>query len=322
LDQSIKLTYNNNNINISFTSVNLINGAGNNYFYRLNGNDKLWIDLGHQRQISFSNLAPGNYRFHVKAQTEDGTWSANEAVASFSVATPFWKSGWFIFLIIIIAAVIVYAMYQYRVKQLLMLQQVRTRIATDLHDDIGSTLTNINILAELSKTHLQTPQKTNEFLTRISEEVNTSNQSLDDIVWTINTVNDSFDQIAARMRRYASEIFEATNIRCRIEFDESLAQKKLQMEQRRDVYLIFKEAVNNIYKHAAATEAEIILKSEKNNFSLMIKDNGKGFDMSVPTNRNGLKNIIARAKKWKGNCIVHSTAEAGTMITVIMPVAH
>lgn len=318
ISKKISLPFNNNNINISFTAVNLLNGQGNKYFYRLDTSSNKWQSIGNARQINFSNLSPGAYTFQVKAQTGNGTWSSNSAMLSFTIAAPFWKTWQFIISCILIIIAIVYLIYYYRVKQLLRIQQVRNTIATDLHDDIGSALTNINILAAL--TNVSGPQKSKEFLARISEEVNTSSQSLDDIVWSINSQNDSFEEIAARMRRYAAELFESANIQYQLEFDEKLSQKKLQMEQRRDLYLIFKEAVNNIYKHASASVVEIKLLALQNNFILNIKDNGKGFDTSLPTARNGIKNIVKRAKKWKGTAAINSSPDEGTSIIVSMPV--
>ncbi len=320
ISKKISLPYNKNNINISFTAVNLLNGEDNKYFYRLDTSSQTWQPLGNAREVNFSNLSPGNYTFQVKAQTGSGTLSSNTALLSFTIAAPFWKTWWFIAACIIVVLVIAYLIYYYRLKQLLRIQQVRNAIATDLHDDIGSALTNINILAELTNAATE-PKKSKEFLTRISEEVNTSSQSLDDIVWSINSQNDNFEQIAARMRRYAAELFESANIQYRLEFDENLSNKKLKMEQRRDLYLIFKESLNNIYKHAFASVVEIQLLTQQNSFMLRISDNGKGFNTGLPTSRNGIKNILARAKKWKGNADIDSSAK-GTVITVRMPIIY
>jgi ligand-binding sensor domain-containing protein/two-component sensor histidine kinase len=313
-----KLAHDQNNINIKFSTVNLINGKQDKYFYQLNINKDQWTALGKQRQVSFSNLAPGDYHFSVKAQTPDGEWTSNIATVSFSIADPFWETWWFILLAFILVIIIVYSLYRYRIRQLLRVQEVRNRIATDLHDDIGSALTNINILATLSSSNINNSKKAEGFLKRISEEVNKSSQSLDDIVWSINTMNDSFEQMAARMRRYAAELFEAANIHYELLFDEKLTHQKLRMEQRREIFFIFKEAVNNIYKHAQASFVEIELKQERNNFFMMIKDNGKGFDVSVQTTRNGIKNIFARTDKCKGSCNIVS-GESGTTIKICMP---
>jgi len=318
--QKISLPANDNNINIAFSAINLVDGVQNKYYYKLNDLSKKWISAGKTRQISFSNLLSGNYSFKVKAQLADGTMSINEATLFFSVETPYYKSWWFIILTIIIAGCVIYAVYLNRIRQLLRVQAIRNSIATDLHDDIGSTLSNINILTELSKAKLNEPEQAGKFLKRIAEEVNSSNQSLDDIVWSINTLNDSYEQIVARMRRYTGEVFDGANIAYHIHFDERIAQKKLGMEKRKDIYLVFKEAVNNIYKHSSASAVEINLQTGQNYFQMIISDNGKGFDHTIPTARNGMKNMKMRVAKWKGSISVSSAAGKGTTLSILIPI--
>ena len=321
-DHNIVLQYNDNNINIAYTAVNLVDGSQNKYFYSLNNQGKNWISAGSSRQVSFSSLLPGQYTFRVRAQLSDGTWSKDRGVVLFSVAPPFWKSWLFIVSNIAVAAFIIYLLYLYRIRQIMKLQTIRSRIASDLHDDIGSTLSNIHILTELSHANLGEPEKANGFLARIAEEVNSSSQSLDDIVWSINTLNDNFEQIAARMRRHAAELFENSNIKYKVYFDEKLSQKKINMEQRRDIYLIFKEALHNIYKHAQAQSVTIKLETERQYFKMNISDDGLGFDPSGPTARNGLKNIKARVKKGKGIFTVESEKGKGTTLFITMQIFH
>ncbi len=316
----IKLPYQDNNINISFTALNLINGMENEYFYKLDGITRSWIDLGHSRQIHFSNLAPGKYIFRVKAENTEGSWSSNERILAFTVASPFWESWWFLLLCLVLLGSISYLFYLSRIRNILFLQKVRNRIATDLHDSIGSTLTNISILSALTNAGLNDVNTAKKYLTRISDEAANSSQSLDDIVWSINSNNDTFEQMAARMRRYAAEVFEAANIEYNIYLDDKLSARKILMEQRRDVYLIFKESIQNIYKHAEATRVSIELKIEKNNFILLIKDNGIGFDTTAETNRNGVKNIYARIAKWNGKGQIDSSRGMGTTLYLSMSI--
>ena len=317
-DEKIGLDYANNNINIAFSAINLVDGGQTKYFYRLNSRQKNWISTGSSRQVSFSSLLPGKYEFEVKAQLSDGTWSRNKALVLFSVANPFWKTWWFILVDISIASSIIYLLYRYRIRQIMALQSIRSRIASDLHDDIGSTLSNIHILTRLSHANLTEPEKAGGFLTRIAEEVNASSQSLDDIVWSINTRNDNFEQVAARMRRYAAELFESSDIEYKVDFDEKLLHKKLNLEQRRDIYLVFKEALNNICKHAKATAVTITLTTDHQYFKMTIEDNGIGFDPAEPTARNGLKNMQLRAKTHRGNFIIDSQKGTGTTVSVVM----
>ncbi|WP_315824856.1 sensor histidine kinase [Paraflavitalea speifideaquila] len=220
----------------------------------------------------------------------------------------------------VVLGALLYSLYQYRINQLIALQKVRNRIATDLHDDIGSTLTNISILSELSRQKLDRQEEAGIFLNRIAEEVNNSSQALDDIVWSINTNNDTLEQTVARMRRYAAEIFDGANIQYSLQLDEHFAQRKLNMEQRRDCFLLFKEVINNIYKHADARRVNIRVWLEGNQLHMTIEDDGKGFDPSHITHRNGLKNMQQRTEKWKGKLHIQSTPGKGTRTSISFPV--
>jgi signal transduction histidine kinase len=214
-----------------------------------------------------------------------------------------------------------YAFYLYRIRQLKNLQNVRNRIATDLHDDIGSTLTNINMLSEISRKNLARPREAEKFLQRISEEVTSTSQALNDIIWSVNSSNDSIEEIFTRMRRYAADLFDNSNTLCHLNLDKTVAEKKLNMEQRRDLYLIYKESMNNIHKHAFAKNVWIDVLWLNNKLHLKIKDDGKGFNPSVVTNRNGLKNIRSRTGKWKGSTNIISSPGNGTLIEIELPLA-
>ena len=155
----------------------------------------------------------------------------------------------------------------------------------------------------------------NVFLDRISEEVQTSSRSLDDIIWSINTRNDNWEETFSRMRRYAEEVFDNSYTHYTIAFDEQAGMTRLNMDKRRDIFLIYKELLNNIHKHAEATEVDIHLSFEAHQLIMAISDNGKGFDKNAPTHRNGLKNLSSRVARWKGN-ITMDTDTQGTRIKI------
>lgn len=234
--------------------------------------------------------------------------------------SPLWQNAWFIVVCIILLAVVLYAFYRYRINQLIQLQQVRNGIATDLHDDIGTTLTNISILAELSKKNLYNEEQVGVFLDRITEEVARSSQALDDIVWSINTKNDTLEETVARMRRYAAEVFDVANITYTLHLDEQFEHHKLNMEQRRDCFLVFKESINNIYKHACAKNVYIKVWMDKGQMHMVIQDDGKGFDITTSSHRNGIKNIRNRIQRWNGSLTMTSAEGEGTVTDVKMPV--
>jgi two-component sensor histidine kinase len=318
--QSITLNYRSSQAQFEFTSPDYINEKQILYNYRLLGsNDTSWSKPSNTHRVSYASLQPGNYRFEVRTLGWNGNFGSPTSFV-FIITPPYWRTGWFYLFISILGILLLYAIYRYRISQFMRVQKIRNRIATDLHDDIGSTLTNISILSELSRQKLAQQEEAGLFLDRIAEEVNSSNQALDDIVWSINTENDTLAQTITRMRRYAAEIFDGANIHYSLHMDEHFAGRKLNMEQRRDSFLIFKEAINNIYKHAQAKNVYIKVWMDNNHLYMNIRDDGKGFDTTVSTNRNGIKNINHRTEKWKGTIQINSSPGKGTEMLIHFPI--
>jgi ligand-binding sensor domain-containing protein/two-component sensor histidine kinase len=317
----VKLSYNNAQIHFEFSAPQFINEDFTQFSYRLlGGSDTGWKVAGKSHSVHFASLRPGMYTFEVRALGFDGRWG-KVAVYGFTVNTPFWQKPWFIALLISGVCLLAYALYRYRIQQLIRLQKVRNSIATDLHDEIGSNLTNISILTNLSKKDLPESSRAGDFLQRISEEVSSSSQALDDIIWSVNSKHDTLDEMASRMRRYAAELFDSANIDYDLQLDRAFEEKKLIMEQRRDVYLLFKEAVSNISKHAEAKKVVIKIAIEHNQLVLIIKDDGKGFETDKETNRHGLKGMNERVKKWKGKIEIASAVGEGVSVQIRLPVA-
>jgi ligand-binding sensor domain-containing protein/two-component sensor histidine kinase len=315
----LRLPTNKAQIYFEFSAPQYINEDFCKYSYRLLGNgDTSWKFSGKSRNVYFASLKPGAYTFEIRALGFNDQWGT-PASYNFIVNTPFWQKAWFIALMIILAGLMAYGIYRYRVRQLIHVQKVRNRIASDLHDEIGSNLTNINILSTLSKRNLAQPQKAGDFLNRISDEVSSSSQALDDIIWSVNTSHDTLEETVARMRRYAAELFDAANISYELYLDPAFEARKIDMEQRRDLYLLYKEAVNNISKHASAKQVAIQLAIERNHLLLIVKDDGKGFDLQKQTERHGLEGIKERVKKWKGRINLESKPGKGTLIKVWLP---
>jgi ligand-binding sensor domain-containing protein/two-component sensor histidine kinase len=317
--KTLRLAYSNNSLAFNFAALDFVSTNKLTYYYQLSDYEENWINAGNRNYASYTNLPAGRYIFKVKAS--NNLQSSVDPVTTLSIIIdpPFWRTWWFITLSCLAIFGILYSLYRYRINQLIALQKVRNRIATDLHDDIGSTLTNISILSELSRKNMQNQEQTKNFLNRISEEVYSSNQALDDIVWSINTSNDTLEQTVARMRRYAAEMFDGANISYSLQLDEQFEHYKLNMDQRRDCFLLFKEAINNIYKHAQAKNVSIKVWVERNHLCMEIKDDGKGFNTSAITNRNGIKNMHSRMEKWKGSVKIRSEQGKGTSTELKFP---
>ncbi|MBS1622013.1 MAG: tetratricopeptide repeat protein [Bacteroidetes bacterium] len=226
---------------------------------------------------------------------------------------------------IIILSILGFVLFnRYQLKRKLQQQKalldVRNNIARDLHDEIGSTLTSIKILSEVSKNNLQKDQqKATALLQKITEQSSAMQQSMSDIVWAIKPENDKLENMVIRMREYISHTLEPKNIRTLFTIDEKVLDKSINMEQRRDFFLIFKEAINNVAKYSECGQVKIDLNSDNGNIKMTITDDGVGFDTQRITSSNGLKNMQSRANALKGYCSIHSIVGKGTTVMVEVP---
>ncbi|HMR91999.1 MAG TPA: tetratricopeptide repeat protein [Chitinophagaceae bacterium] len=209
-----------------------------------------------------------------------------------------------------------------KIREQQSLLQVRSHIAKDLHDEIGSTLTSIKILSEVSgKSLRQDQQKASDFLQKITEQSAAAQQGMSDIVWAVKPENDKLENMVVRMREYIAQSLEPQNIQTSIHIDEALLTHSLSMQQRRDFFLIFKEAVNNIARHAAASAVDIRLDKDGDMLHLSIADNGRGFGTLKENSSNGLKNMQARAAALGGSLSVSAARGQGTELVLSVPFA-
>lgn len=214
---------------------------------------------------------------------------------------------------------------RYQLKRKIAAQQalinMRNDIAKDLHDEIGSTLTSIRILSEASGKFLQNDnEKAGSFIHQIREQSAAAQQGMSDIVWAVTSDNDKLENLVARMREYAAHTLDPKDIITTIQIDEQLLSLVLNMQQRRDIFLIYKEAVNNIAKYAEANKVSVYLEKTEHHLRLRITDNGRGFDVNTVKNGNGLRNMKARAASLNGSLILNAAPNEGTSVQLEMPV--
>jgi ligand-binding sensor domain-containing protein/signal transduction histidine kinase len=312
-----------NHFQIEF--VGLAFGAGETlqYQYRLEGADRDWQQMTALRTVNYANLAPGAYRFLVRAMSAEGVFSQSTASLEFSVLAPLWRRWWFLALATLAVAVAVYADLRKMVGRRLVLERVRLRIASDLHDDIGSSLSQIAVLSEVLRKQLGAQEarisKNLSLINRVSQE---ALDSMSDIVWAINPQQDHLSNLVRRMRRVASEVLPARNIEFKFNAPTAGPDLKLGADIRRQVFLMFKEAINNMVRHSECTRAEIELKIEGAWLALAVADNGKGFDPDQVDEGNGLVSLRRRARSLGGKTDVSSRIGEGTTITVRIPHSH
>jgi signal transduction histidine kinase len=208
-----------------------------------------------------------------------------------------------------------------RINSILSEQKLRNKIARDLHDDIGSTLSGIKLFSNMAQTKLaEERSEAAHIVERIGERSEKMIDAMSDIVWSINPVNDSVDNMLVRMKQYAAEMMEPKGINYQFNVDEKVKKTRLGLETKKDIYLIFKESVNNAVKYSECRSLRIDLKLSKKDFEMTITDDGKGFDASKNGTGNGLNNFKQRANDLGGETIVHSKPGEGTIIILKVPI--
>ncbi len=309
-----------NQIEIEFVGLEF--GAGNSlrYQYQLTGAGADQSTPTDQRRINYAGLSPGSYHFLVRAVTSDGLFSARPATVAFTILAPVWQRPWFRILAVLLAAAFIFALYRYRVTRLLEMERLRTRIATDLHDDIGSTLSQIAILSEIASRN--SPQGTQlQPFSEIAALSRASVDSMSDIVWAIDPEQDRLGDLSHRMRRFASDLFSGNGVCVHFRGPGEEQDQAIGADKRRQIFLIFKESLHNTARHSACTEVEIDLRLEKGWLALTVRDDGKGFDMLQVRKGHGLLSFDQRAKQLGGRVIVDSAPGCGTIVRLRIPLS-
>lgn len=282
------------------------------YKYMLEGYDNSWSHPTQTNNVNYVSLPPGDYTFKVLASTGNNEWSTEPANFSFTIVRPFYKSPLFYLLLISLAFAGFYFIRTYQLKQRLQLEKLRSRISSDLHDDIGSTLSSISIISE-GAIEEKDPVASRQMIREINENTMFLMDKMDDIIWCVNPQNDSFQHLMLRIKKFAASLFEAKGIDYDIDIDENIGEPSLPMAYRQHIYLILKESINNLVKYSCATHAGICIQAKGSYLTITIKDNGKGFDVDAARNGNGLRNMKNRAGQMKADLEMESNAHGTTI---------
>jgi signal transduction histidine kinase len=473
-----RLPYRSNSISIEFAGLYYGTFSGLQYEYKLDGYDKEWINAKKDFVASYQNLPPGNYHFYVRALDNKGRVVSELSGISFRIIPPFWRTGWFIAIVILLALFMIWLMirslrinlkmerminsfatslygqnttddifwdtarncieklgfidcviYQRdesrnvlvqkaafgpknpgrreivniieipmgkgivgsvaqsgkgviisdttrdpryivddekrkseitvpilvdgkvfavidsehprkrfykkfhlrilkkiaaicaeRITRHLTEERLRIKIARDMHDEMGSTLTSINIISKVAMEEKQDPAKVNQNFQKIKDHSGRMMESMSDMVWAINPVNDNFEKVILRMKEFAAEILEPARINYYFYEEGDLERVHLNLQQRKEMYLIFKEAINNIVKYSEAKEVNITFQLDENSLKMRITDNGNGFDIKLESSGNGLKNMRSRSAEMGASIIIDSKKGTGTSILLELPV--
>ncbi len=315
--KEIHLPYHVRTLSFEFAALEFGNPSLNQYACFMEGIDKQWIYLGNRHAITYTNVGPGEYRFKVKASNTEGIWDSAHLSLVLHIPPPFWKTWWFISGLSLIIVGIIAFLITYRIKQLLAFERFQKQIAADLHDEIGAGLSEINILTAVIETRVP-PEVLARFkneLVKIGERSRTLMQAMNDIIWLVKPKNDSLMDLTSHLKEIFNDLFEAKNIRFKINTTPQVKSIRLKIEDKHHLYLLCKEALHNAIKYSEASEIVLRIQVINKHLTLTLTDNGKGFDWSQIRSGQGIKNMQLRAERLKGTLNIHSQKGNGTTIT-------
>lgn len=310
--EELDLAYDENNLEIDFTSLSYIHPQFNRYFYKLEGLNDQWVDNRNSNTVLLYEIPPGSYKLLLKAYNSDGNTNITNLSIHIVIHPPFYKSVWFIIGMAVVLGLVINTIIAFRIRQLEKVQQMRNKIASDLHDEVGSALSSIRLYSGFMQTEEAVHPKVKEVLSKIENTSRESLENMSDIVWSINAKNDKLEKVIARMKQFSDSILQPADILVKYDFHSE--NINISMESRRQLYLFYKEAMTNIAKYSEATEVHVRLERKGIEWVLEVCDNGVGFEREEVRHGNGLQNMEERALLIGGTAEVVSTPGKGTCV--------
>lgn len=307
---------------------------------RLEGLDPEWKPAEAKRSVTYNYLPPGSYRFRVIASNNNGVWNETGATLAFRVTPYFWQTAWFhtmsVTVLVLIASSSVWYATRRRMRLKLerlerhrALERERTRIAKDIHDDLGASLTRISLLSQSVQRAGGASTDSLQELEGIQETARRTVRALDEIVWAVDPQHDTFDSLVSYLAKLTQDMALAAGIGCRLEFPDQFPERPITAEFRHNLFLAVKEAINNVVKHSSASEMRLSLEVTPEELILKVEDNGRGFTPAAALEpksvgprripRSGLANMRFRLKEIGGNCEISGTPGKGTRVVFRIP---
>ncbi len=320
-------------LHIHYSSLNLGPTNSVRFRHRLEGYQKDWSEAGNDRVAKFLKLTSGRYTFHVMAANEDGVWNEIGSTLAVIVRPPFWSTWWFLGAAAVagfglVAGIVHFLSTQKLERQLALLREKevlekeRARIARDIHDQVGASLTQVALLGELVQTDKDSPGEVLEHAQQISLTARETTRALDEIVWTVNPQNDTLEGLVNYICKYAQDYLAVAGVRYRFDIPAQVPARAVAPEVRHNVFLASKEAVTNIVRHAQGSSAWLRIRLEPASVVLEIEDNGRGvadLDVDAPRTRNGLKNMRKRLEDIGGSFSLTPGPEGGALVRLTFP---
>jgi signal transduction histidine kinase len=318
----------NHRIEFRYTGLSFAAPERMRFRYRLEGSDADWVEAGTRRTAFYTYVPPGDYEFRVLACNADGVWSEEGGGIALTVLPHVWQAWWFIGLgslallgtVVVAVRLVERRKHQRRLRQIEQeraLERERARIAQDLHDDLGSSLARISLLSSLAKDDKEHPEQVLSHVTKIAQSADETVRALEEIVWAVRPGSDSLQSLVEYIAHFSNELFEGNGTRCRLDLPHDLPALAMPPEVRHNIFLVVKEALTNVLKHADAREVRVQAKAVGHHLEISVHDDGRGFNASQPaapaSTRDGLVNMRQRAAAIGGSLVVES-GERGTTV--------
>lgn len=328
-------------LEVQFTGLSYTSPERVQFKYRLQGMDSDWTEAGTRRSVTYSFLPPGEYSFHVTACNSDGLWNETGETLAIVVLPYFWQTLWFKVLMVILGVVLLALVFYFesrlrlrikieRIARERELERERARIAQDIHDDLGASLTRIGMLSQSVAGDLDDPPRAAANLNLIYDTARDLTRAMDEIVWAVNPRHDTLESLTNYIARFAHDFLSAAHIRCRLDAPMNVPDIVVRSEIRHNLFLAFKETLNNAVKHSGASEVQVTLALAPGGFKVSAADNGTGFDPkktgAVPASHRlvsgyGVTGIRKRLEHVGGRVEFQSATGKGTRVELFVPLA-
>ncbi len=317
----VSLRFSQNSIQIDYRLLDLLDEAGFSYEYRLLNFKNEWVKAGAINKALFFNLPAGKYDFEVRAVNRKTGMIAAFNRLEVKIQTPWWQSWWFRISGLLAVVVLLYYLYNIRISKLLAIERTRQRIGKDLHDDIGTALSSITLMnTVLKKKIISNPEDAAKLADKVEDTSRQMIQNMSDIVWSINPGNDTLEKLANRLQQFMNDAFDENETDYTLTVAPTLFTKKIDMETRKDAYLICKEIISNAAKYSMAKTFRLALSSADNMLMIVAEDDGQSFDIKNERTGNGLNNIQLRTQRHKGFADLVATPAKGTKWIITMKI--
>jgi len=334
VEQPVKIAPGRHRFDFRYTGLSFVGSEKIRFKYRLKGLDKEWVNAGTERSANYSYVPPGDYRFEVIACNDDGVWNEAGNRVAFTVLPFFWQTIWFQTLAggagVLLAGGIVWFYMRRRmhrklerIEQQRAVENERSRIAHDIHDDLGSHLTQITMLSESARGELNDPARAEADLNEIYDTARNLTRAMEEIVWAVNPKHDRLESLVSYLEKFAEDFLGAAGLRYRLDLPSKFPDWLLTSDVRHNLFLAYKEALNNAVKHASAREIYISIVLQSAAFELIVKDDGCGFvpgEKRRHSSGDGLENMARRLADLGGHCEIRSEPERGTEVRFEVPV--